>query len=174
MSAVILFHLDDLLQLVGIGPQGRNGVKVRSAVEHAQVPPFLFLRKCAAQAGPGPLQPGLNGGWLCAEGGCRLADGAALIVVEIDGQAVFGVQSHHGLKQLGLGRVLEHGGIPPLIQGDGVPAPEGAQQLPALVDGHPEQPVLHVLLALKGLPVLQQPEQGGLHHILGVGPVFRA
>ena len=68
MSVVILFHLDDLLQLVGIGPQGRNGVKVRSAVEHAQVPPLPLPQKVCGAGGPGPAAA-RSERWMALRGG---------------------------------------------------------------------------------------------------------
>ena len=103
-----------------------------------------------------------------------LLDGAALVVIQIDGQAVLGLQAHDGLEQLAFGGVIGHRRVPLLIQRHGAAPPEGAQQAPALVHRHPQQPVLPVLLALKAVSLLVELEQDGLGHVLRVRPVLQS
>ena len=68
----------------------------------------------------------------------------------------FRIQRHHSLQQLcplPMFRCLQ---LAPVIQRDGNAPPEGAQELPALIDRHPQQPVLQMCLALKFLVVLKE------------------
>ena len=74
-------------------------------------------------------------------------------------QGAHGVQHTAVLKRIGRGQVLVQLGV--LLMGC-------AGQVPAAVDGHPQQPRLEVLLTLKAAVVVQELFENILHHIFGV------
>ena len=87
--------------------------------------------------------------------------------MQIDGIAVVFRQGADGIQHAAVLRKDIRGGQV-LVQ-LGVLLVGGAGQVPAAVDGHPQQPCFEMLLTLKDAVVVQQFFKHILHHILSIG-----
>ena len=87
--------------------------------------------------------------------------------MQVNWNPVFPGQRHYRVKQIGLSLIVKGhcGGV--FLERFRFP-PSGSDQILAFIDGHPNQPVLHMIIIVKGFLLLQQLQKNILRDIIGI------